>query len=375
MDFDRIPGVTADGDLPDIVRERMAEHFADQATPEGQALSRTIGEVVGEEISGLGLNPSTPASSGFLRIAGTTPGSVPVVKPLGDGRAGVWEMTHNDTAGYLFHLLAGANMGHSQALMGLGVDNDGIGVLIPNKSKGRAIVIDQRATVNAADAYGIHATQRSTAAPLVRLEQQGSGVAPVLQLLSFSGMSGRLLHIVNGDGEVGSVHGANGRLDWFRDVVIRNQSTGEVPSFLTLSTSAAANAANTRKVFHAPDATFMFGNAGAGTGSYYPYKFAWSASSFAIQTAPTITNKGTEPSPGDVGTAVTRLSFSHSAGTSIEAGTVRALAGALGFHGAAATAQGAAIADPTGGTVVDIEARAALAALLAVIRTKGLIAT
>src|SRR5699024_275042 len=73
------------------------------------------------------------SSSGFVTLAGTVPGSIPVAKPAGDARAGVWEYTHNSETGYLWHLLAGANMSHQAALIATGVDNDGIGVLIPNK--------------------------------------------------------------------------------------------------------------------------------------------------------------------------------------------------------------------------------------------------
>lgn len=47
----------------------------------------------------------------------------------------------------------------------------------------------------------------------------------------------------------------------------------------------------------------------------------------------------------------------------------------VGFYGAAPAAQPAAVADAAGGTIIDIEARAALNALLARLRTLGLIAT
>lgn len=43
MDFDLIPGVTAEGELPDVVRERLAANLADESTPEGEALARVIG--------------------------------------------------------------------------------------------------------------------------------------------------------------------------------------------------------------------------------------------------------------------------------------------------------------------------------------------
>lgn len=309
------------------------------------------------------------ASAGFLRLAGTVPGSVPVVKPAGDGRAGVWEMTHNDTTGYLFHLLAGAAMGHSQALIALGVDNDGIGLLIPNKKKGRAIVIDQQAGITDATAYGVHATQRSTLAPLVRLEQQGAGVAPVLQLLSFAGFSGRLIDIINDDGAVGDIAGDTGILTWARTIRLRD-TPAAVASYLRLDSGAGANSSTMKMSYHGDDEDVFFGATGA-AGQYYPYKFAHSGSSFAIQTAANLTAAAsTAPVPSEVGAWTTQISVSNASGVSLAAGKLRASTVGLGFFGAAAVAQPAAVADAADAATVITQ----LNALLSRLRTLGLIA-
>jgi hypothetical protein len=295
---------------------------------------------------------------------------VPIVKANGDGRAGVWEMTHKDATGYLFHLLAGANMSHTAALLGLGVDNDGIGIMLPNKLKGRGIVGDQRATVTATDAYWMHATQRSAAAPLVRLEQQAAGVAPLLQLLSFTGFSGRLLDVVNGDGAVGNIQGDTGILSWQRNIQVANVASGETPSYFVSSTSSAADGANTRKTYRGASDDFFFGASGA-SGNYVPYRLAHSGSSFAIQTAPNITGKGTNPVPGDVATWTSQLAVSHAGGVVATQQFRTAAAATVGFFGATAVAQPAAVADATDAAAVIAQ----LNALLARLRTIGLIAT
>lgn len=49
--------------------------------------------------------------------------------------------------------------------------------------------------------------------------------------------------------------------------------------------------------------------------------------------------------------------------------------GNVGFYGATPVAQPTAVANAAGGTIIDIEARAALNALLARLRTLGVIAT
>lgn len=325
-------------------------------------LSNTRGELVFTDLDEV----DDVSSKGFLRFAGTTPGDVPVVKPLGDGRAGVFEMTHNDTTGYITHFLAGANMGHTAALDARGIDFDGIGTLYANKKAGRAIVIDQRATVDQSDAYGIHATQRSPAAPLVRLEMQADDAADVLQLIAFSnpGASQKLLYISDPAGEAWNVAAATGIMRGQRTLRVQDNANGTT-SYVELSTSGAVDAANSKKTYHTSDADFYFGNAGVATGTYYPGKFAHSASSFAFQTAPNITNKGTNPQPSDVSVWTTQLSFSHSAGVSLAAGMLRANTNVLGFFGATASAK-PTITGSRGGN-------AALADLLTKLATLGLI--
>lgn len=282
---------------------------------------------------------NTRSSAGFLRMAGTVPGSVPVVKPSGDGRAGVWEMTHNDSTGYMFHLLAGASMGHNAAIIAIGVDNDGIGLLIPNKKDGRAIVIDQKST--SAEAYGIHATQSSTVAPMVRLEMNNNAAADVLQLLAFGapGASQRLAYVGDPTGMAGQILAASGVLDWRRNVQIRNVPTGEVANYLGIFTSTSANSANTRRSYHGAADDFFFGATGS-AGVYYPYRMAHAGSTFAIQTASNLTAAApTAPDPSEVSTWTTQLSISNANGVSLRGGVVKADATGLAFFTGATAAK------------------------------------
>ena len=313
--------------------------------------------------------PSTPASTGYLSLAGTNPGNVPVAKVAGDARAAVWELVHNDTTGYLFHLLAGNSMAHDAALIGMGVDNDGIGLLIPNKKNGRAIVIDQKST--ATDSYGLHATQSSATAPMLRFEMNRSDAADVMQLIAFGtpGASQRLLYVSDPTGMSGQIMASTGVLDWRRDIRIRNNPTGEVASYLTLATSTSANSANTRRSYHGAAEDFYFGATGS-AGVYYPYKMAHSGSSLAFQTASNLTSADPlAPAPSEVATWTTRLSISNTNGVSLAAGMVQANTNTLGFYGATPVTRPAAVADATDAT----SAVTQLNALLARLRTLGLI--
>lgn len=315
-----------------------------------------------EEVNSL-IGGDGPSSGEFLRLSGTEPGNVPVAKPTGDTRAGVWEFIHNSNDGYLYHLLTGSSMGHNAALIALGVDNDGIGLLIPNKLKGRGIVGDQRATVTDALAYWMHVTQRSTAAPLIRLEQQAAGVAPLIQLLNFSGFGGKLLQVVNADGEAGSIDGATGTIGWLRDIRIADRADA-TPSYLRIDSGSGASATTMKVSYHGDDEDVFFGATGT-AGAYYPYKIAHSASTFAIQTAANLTGQGTNPLPSAVTTWNNRITASEANGVTLSGGMVRTHTNTLGFYGATAVTR-PTVTGSTGGN-------AALTSLLTALALVGLI--
>lgn len=248
-----------------------------------------------------------------VTLAGTTPGAVPVIKPVTDTRAGVWEFTHNSGTGYLYHLLAGASMGHDAALSAYGIDNDGIGALFANKKLGRGIVIDQKATITSATAYGLHATQSSTLAPLVRLEQNVNGAAAAMQLVAFGAPTAgqHLLYVGDPTGEAGRIDSLTGRINWQRDIKVSNKANGEVAQYFEASTSSAANSANTKKTFYGADSKVMFGATGA-AGQYYPYRMAHSASSLSIQTAPNLVSADPlNPKPSEVAAWTTQFTVGH----------------------------------------------------------------
>ena len=127
-------------------------------------------------------NPLT----GYVSTAGTTPGSPPLVKPAGDGRAGVWEYVHNDSYGYLYHLLMGQDSTASAWLMGLGIDSGlGNGIIIRNKAKGIGLLVEQVATISNATAYGLTVQQKSAVAPAVSMSQFAGGSAPLMESFGY----------------------------------------------------------------------------------------------------------------------------------------------------------------------------------------------
>lgn len=221
--------------------------------------------------------------SGPLFWRGANDTAIIVAKPTGDGRAGVFDLINNDTTGYIFHLVLGASADHSStALIALGIDNDGIGILAPNKNKGRAIVGDQRATT-VAGAYWLHATNRSTTAALMRLEQQTDAGSDLLQLLSFGTQtSGNLLYVGDPSGQAGTISAADGTIQWRRGITVQDLASGTGTSFVDVTSNNGVAAGSRQYTRHVKDGFEFYAPTGT-AGSWWTYKIFAGGSFFRIQ--------------------------------------------------------------------------------------------
>jgi hypothetical protein len=73
------------------------------------------------------------------KIQSSTGGKI-TAKPLGEGSAGIWDIVHDDTVGYLIHGQTGPNTTGSVAVFAAGLDNGGgHGYLGSGKSAGRLL--------------------------------------------------------------------------------------------------------------------------------------------------------------------------------------------------------------------------------------------
>lgn len=156
---------------------------------------------------------------------GTPVGSPPVVKPTGDGRAGVWEYTHNDTTGYLYHLLMGAGTASGAWAVGIGVDSGlGNGVIIRNKAKGIGLKIEQLTSITSATAYGLTVEQKSALAPAILMSQASTGTAMLMDLQSFvpsTDPNALILRISSGSGTAGFIKSYSGEFVWDKKFTMR----------------------------------------------------------------------------------------------------------------------------------------------------------
>lgn len=181
----------------------------------------------------------TPLFTTGLLSRGVTGASI-TVRSLGDTSEGNINWVHNGQ-NYLLHLMTGPNAIASAALIGMGVDNGGIGLLVTNKKTGRGINLTNAATITAIDAYGMLGIQQSNLAQLVVLEAQVADTAPLLVLRQAVGATGtrKLQQWFGHDGvsqtEAGYVHAGDGRLIWNKTIL----AVGAVQSYKNATTDPA----------------------------------------------------------------------------------------------------------------------------------------
>ena len=293
--------------------------------------------------SGATYNPANwTTNQGFISLAGTPVGSPPVVKPNGDSRSGVWEYTHNDTTGYLYHLLMGINSGSGAWIMGVGVDNGaGNGIIVRNKSQGIGLKIEQVERIASATAYGLAVQQNSALAPAVHMELRGANAdglgtpATLMELFSYVNTDATNLQVWNSyAATAGYVTAGTGLFRWNKAMEIVGD-TFNVRSYD--STPAPAR----RHMKHNAITGITFWSPTGTDNLWYGTRFNSGGSNFNISTAPS----GANP---DTATYTDIIKIKH---------------GMLGFFGTAAVARPVLTYSKTGESAAAAALRGALAAL------------
>lgn len=289
-----------------------------------------------------------------LTIGGTKPNAVPVVKPLGDARAGVWEFVHNAKSGHMFHLLAGPTFGGSACVIAIGHDADdgtGTALLLAEKSNGRGMVIDQRSTKTLATAYGFYGTNASTAAPLMRLEQVVTGAAAALQVVAGgTPAAGQILAQFNNHlGSIGRIEADTGKLVWLRGLEMRDPNGSTVARLSARSDEGVA----APTVTHFDKSGFEFRTWAGSNAIYYPKRIAHIGTQLRFEGAANTNGLDTAPASWVTGLA---LEFNT--------GTAR-----IGFLGATPVIRQAALT-AADATAVDATYGAEEAAVITNMRTR-----
>lgn len=269
------------------------------------------------------------------------------VKPNTDKAAGIFNWIHNSDTGYIMHLMNQASTTQSTALIGMGLDaGAGNGLLIANKSASAAkgIVIDQRATKTDTQGYGFHATQRSPAAPLMRLEMQANDAAAVLQLLAFGtpGAGQQLLYVGDPSGEAGRINAVDGKIMWRRSIQMRDKDVSTISRFdATENSGVTDNVA--RHAMLSQRGLEIYWPTGT-AGSWWPYRIGGQGSALNIQAGGSVSTVDSDPTMSTI---------------------IQIKNNAIGFFGTSATTKATITGSRADGT--------ALANLLSELAAKGLI--
>lgn len=163
---------------------------------------------------------AVPIPSAEVAVTTTGTENVTVLKPSGDVRPGVWEWVHDAPAGYLFHLMTGQNASSASALIGMGIDNGGIGLFVNNKKTGVGISIQQNDSITSATAYGIYAHQLSKTAPLIHIDQD-DGAAKSVRIISNESTTEtkEVVEIITPGNKGGFISAKSGNVYWKSDIV------------------------------------------------------------------------------------------------------------------------------------------------------------
>ena len=191
----------ADGSLKDVPQSKVTGLAASLAAKADVSSVPTTPGEVGAEPSGLSDTTKNTLNTSYVSKVGpvywgpglpNNPLTQTIVKSDSVAPFNVYanlssvEWKHDGSSAYLLHLTQGPNMGSSAALIGLGVDEGGIGLFVNNKKTGRGIVITQNSTISSTTGYGLLVNGGKGSAPAVFMQQNndtGSGNAQPLLVL------------------------------------------------------------------------------------------------------------------------------------------------------------------------------------------------
>lgn len=180
------------------------------------------------------------------------------------------EINANGT-GSALHLVNGTSFS-APYILGIGKDNPGTGMELPNKASGMMISGTQRATVTGSDSYWMKAVQLNTVAPLVRLEQVADNSAPLLQIVALGTVptpEQHLLYIGDASGEAGKIFTGSGKFRWQRNFDIMDKD-GSTVSKLRLMTDNSYPL-NRQSIFSADKAGLEWFSWAGSDGLWYPF--------------------------------------------------------------------------------------------------------
>ncbi|MDB5165319.1 MAG: fibronectin, type [Candidatus Saccharibacteria bacterium] len=158
------------------------------------------------------------------------------------------EWIHDDTNAYLFHLTGGTNMAGAAALIGMGIDNGGVGLFANNKKTGIGIKVTQNDTITSALAYGMLINASSSVAPAFYYAAGLPNSKPGATVQNVYADAGTRLwefrvSTVSGNADVlaGYITGRDGNLVWQTQASFQPTDTATIPMIVVGLSGQSAN--------------------------------------------------------------------------------------------------------------------------------------
>lgn len=145
-----------------------------------------------------------------------------------DGKTiAAWNLLHDGVEGDLFHLTTGPNTtaNANGAVIAIGVDYGGLGLITRNKSVGTALRVDQLSTVSSATGYAVVMYHESTVAPFSLWSMAAAATQPMIKMAPTTAgniASGAVyMEVVDPDATTpvaGRILADTGVIDWRRTI-------------------------------------------------------------------------------------------------------------------------------------------------------------
>jgi hypothetical protein len=258
-----------------------------------------------------------PLTSRLTDSSGVVLAGQIVAKPAGEGSDGLFNWSHGDSTGYLFHLLDATGM-TGPGLIGIGIQNGGTGLVMAKHGPGLlfSVVTDASVTGDSMNWSNI-----GNGTLLKMVQGQTATPGPLLTLQAWSGAASHALSFQNTGGQ------EYGYLD--NNVLFHLTNPAGHDLFWDCGSGVLQH-------------MYVFAT---GT-TYWSSAIQANSNNLFIKQATNNSNKGSE-------TLNTMMTFNNG--------------NALSFFAATPHTQFAAVTAPTGGTTVDTQARTAISSILAVL--------
>lgn len=232
--------------------------------------------------------------------------NVPIIgKALGSGLLAPFEIQHDDTQAYLFHLTSGPNMGGSSAFIGLGVGSTvtsaGSALLINNYGMhptigSIGIALTNLSVIANTLSYGLSAYQNSEKSPLIKVAAGRVDHAPLFQLAGYASANAgtHLAEVSDSAGIAGYIQGDSAIIDWKRTIQTGATGAPSIPLIRVFDETTNPTEAYLISKFSSEVGLRVYRNTNGSGTAMYSFGLLGTSDRFKLQAGAGAATKGAE---------------------------------------------------------------------------------